>query len=99
MLCHQEGKHLVSFLNEVIRLNKTTFNLFCDNQGVYALAKNPINHKRSKHIDIKYHFIRNEISEGRLSIQYIPSDDNIADVFKKPLSSVELKKFKPMLMG
>ena len=95
----QEGKYLMSFLNEVISLNQTTFNLFCDNQGAIALAKNPINHKRSKHIDIKYHFIRNEISEGRLSLQYIPSEENIADVFTKPVSSVKLQKFKPMLMG
>ena len=95
----QEGIYLMSFLNEVIDLNQTLFVLSCDNQGANALAKNPINRKRSKHIDIRFHFIREEISEGRLNVQYIPSEDNIADVFTKPMSAIKLKKFKPMIMG
>ena len=95
----QEGKYLMSFLNEVISLNQTTFNLFCDNQGAIALAKNPVNHKRSKHIDIRFHFIRDEITEDRLCLEYIPSGDNLADIFTKPVTAVKLKEFKPLLMG
>ena len=95
----QEGKYLVSLLKEVTTMDQTYFNLFCDNQGTIALAKNPIKHQRSKHIDIKYHFIRDEISEKRVNVKYIPTENNIADVFTKPVSKMRNQKFKMYLMG
>ena len=95
----QEGKYLMSFLNEVLNLGQTKFTLYGDNQGASALAKNPVNHKRSKHIDIRFHFIRDEISEDRLCLKYVPSGENIADIFTKPVNAVKLKEFKPLLMG
>ena len=64
--------------------------LYADNTGAIALAKNPVHHQRSKHIDIKYHFIRLAVEEGIVDLQYIPSNENIADQFTKPLSWVKL---------
>ena len=55
-----------------------------DNQGAINLAKNPVNHQRSKHIDIKYHFIRSEIQKGNVRLQYVTTEDNVADIFTKP---------------
>ena len=95
----QEGKYLMSFLNEILDQNQTQFSLFCDNQGANALAKNPVNHKRSKHIDIKYHFVRDEVSREKLCLLYVPSCENVADIFTKPVSMDKLRKFKPLLMG
>ena len=95
----QEGKYLMSFLNEILDQNQTQFSLFCDNQGANALAKNPVNHKRSKHIDIKYHFVRDEVSREKLYLLYVPSCENVADIFTKPVSIDKLRKFKPLLMG
>ncbi|CAB4041487.1 Hypothetical predicted protein [Paramuricea clavata] len=57
-----------------------------DNQGAINLARNPVHHQRSKHIDTKYHFIRSEIQVGIISLKYVPTEDNIADVFTKPAS-------------
>ena len=48
-----------------------------DNQGAIKLAKNPAFHKRSKHIDVKYHFIRSEVQQGTVSVRYIASEDNL----------------------
>ena len=67
--------------------------LFADNQGAIALAKNPVHHQRTKHIDIKYHFIRFAIEEGIIDLQYIPTGENIADQFTKPLSWVKISDF------
>ena len=53
-------------------------NLFVDNQGAIHLAKNPIHHQRTKHIDVKYHFIRSEVKNGFISLEYIPTDKNVA---------------------
>ena len=70
-----------------------------DNQGTINLAKNPVNHQRSKHIDIKYHFIRSEIQNGNVTLQYIPTEDNVADIFTKPVTKAKLEKFRRFIMG
>ena len=54
-----------------------------------ALVKNPIIKNRSKHIDIKYHFIREKYNSGFLDVSYIPSGDNVADIMTKQCSKGE----------
>ena len=63
-----------------------------DNQGAIALANNPVHHKRSKHIDVKYHYVRLEIQNGAVSLTYVPTDNNVADVFTKPETRVKLDR-------
>ena len=63
-----------------------------DNQGAIALAKNPVHHKRSKHIDVKYHYVRLEIQNRAVSLTYVPTDNNVADVFTKPETRVKLDR-------
>ena len=71
-----------------------------DNQGAINLAKNLMYHKRSKHIiDVKYHFIRSEVRTGSIVLAYIPTDENVADIFTKPVSKVKLYKFGPFISG
>ena len=70
-----------------------------DNQGAINLAKNPMYHKRSKHIQVKYHFIRDEIRSGKIELQYIPTEDNVADIFTKPVTKVKLDRFKTFISG
>ena len=70
-----------------------------DNQGAINLAKNPMYHKRSKHIDVKYHFIRSEVRTGQVKLAYISTDQNIADIFTKPVSKVKLSKFNVFITG
>ena len=94
----QEGKYLTSLIFEITGLKLTCY-LYCDNQGTIALAKNPIKQQRTKHVDIKYHFIRDEIAKGAVCMSYIPSDSNLADIFTKPMSSYKLKNFKNSIFG
>ena len=70
-----------------------------DKQGTIALAKNPVNHKRAKHIDIRYHFIRSEIEMGRIVLEYCPSADTVADVMTKPATKFKLEKFRSFIFG
>jgi hypothetical protein len=56
-----------------------------DNNSALDLAKNPKHHDRTKHIDIRYHFIREVIENGQVALQYIPTRENVADIFTKPL--------------
>ena len=66
--------------------------MYIDNQGEIALANNPIHHQRSKHSDVKYHYVRLEIQNGVLELAYIPTDNNVADVFTKPVARVKLDR-------
>ena len=73
--------------------------IYVGNQGAINLAKNPLNRQRSKHIDIKYHFVRSEIQSGNVKLQYIPTNSNVADIFTKPATRVKLGMFKNFIMG
>ena len=63
--------------------------LSCDNQGAIALSRNPGFHAHSKHIDIRYHFIRDHVDEetGTINLHYCPTEDMTADVLTKGLPS------------
>jgi len=61
------------------------FPLLCDNQSAIALVESEAVSSRSKHIDIRYHFIRDHISDGSFQTTWIPTSDMTADIFTKPL--------------
>lgn len=67
--------------------------IYGDNQGSQSLAKNPKDHSRTKHIDIHYHFIRNMIEEKTINIEYISTENMIADILTKSLGSNKHNKF------
>ena len=61
--------------------------LFCDNNGAIALVKEPRSHQKSKHIEQKYHIVREYQNEKKIiSIQKVASSDNVADPLTKALS-------------
>ena len=62
-----------------------------DNQGTITLAKNPVCIQRCKHLDIKYHFIRSTIKQGKMSLVYCPTDEMVVDVMTKPVSKFKLR--------
>jgi len=61
-------------------------NILCDSQGAIALAKNPEHHQRSKHIDMRYHFVREQVAGGAITLVYTATSDMAADQLTKPLS-------------
>ena len=58
---------------------------FCDKKSTIALSRNHIFHKRSKHIDTRYHFIRELINNNEISMKFCRSENQFADLFTKPL--------------
>ncbi len=73
---------LTSF--EKLDLTKST-EIKCDNQGAIHLARNPTHHKRSKHVDIQYHYVRKKIEDGEINLEYISTTTMAADGLTKPL--------------
>ena len=82
----QEAKFLSQLLADMTCNDRASVTMFVDNQGTLNLAKNPVHHQRSKHIDVKYHFIRLEIANGNVDLKYVQSEENVSDIFTKPVS-------------
>nr|AAT76321.1 putative integrase [Oryza sativa Japonica Group]ABF97341.1 retrotransposon protein, putative, unclassified [Oryza sativa Japonica Group] len=61
--------------------------LFCDNNSAINIAKNPVQHSRTKHIDIRFHFLRDHIEKGDVELQFLDTKLQLADIFTKPLDS------------
>ncbi|GKE45913.1 hypothetical protein Tco_1473197 [Tanacetum coccineum] len=59
--------------------------IMCDNKGAINLSKNKVQHSRTKYIEIRHHFLRDNVQKGHISIEKVPSVDNIADILTKPL--------------
>ena len=61
------------------------------------MSKNPVFHDKSKHIKIKYHYTRDMVQRGAMKLQYVATDDQIADVLTKPLARVKFEYFRENL--
>eukprot|EP00252_Welwitschia_mirabilis_P021874 TRINITY_DN5731_c0_g1_i4.p2 TRINITY_DN5731_c0_g1~~TRINITY_DN5731_c0_g1_i4.p2 ORF type:complete len:112 (+),score=20.94 TRINITY_DN5731_c0_g1_i4:500-835(+) len=72
--------------------------LLCDSASAIAISKNPVMHARTKHIDIKFHFIRNLVEDGLLILDYYPSKLQLDDVFTKSLDKAIFQELREKLM-
>jgi hypothetical protein len=68
-----------------------------DNKSAIELAKNPVHHERSKHIDVRFHFIREQVKEGSVRMSHVASRDQMADIFTKPLPTALFENYKMMI--
>ena len=57
----------------------------CDNTSAILITQNPVQHSKTKHIEIRYHFIRDNVDKGKVELWYIPTDKQIADILTKAL--------------
>lgn len=83
--CVQEGLWLRSALLSLNQTPPLPFVVQADNTGAVSLSTSPVNHPRTKHIDIRYHFLREHVSKGVFDLRWIPTHQNVADVLTKPL--------------
>jgi hypothetical protein len=82
----KEALWLKQLLNELGFTQSQAIRIHSDNQGCIALTKNPAYHSRTKHIDIRHHFIRDSVEAGDIELQYCATDDMVADVLTKALA-------------
>ena len=94
--CSRQVVWVRSLLKE-LGYKLTATEIASDNQGAIFNASNPVTEKRSKHIDIRYHYIRELVERGVVHVLYIQGVDNPADVLTKNLGHTKFSKFRPML--
>lgn len=73
--------------------------IYEDNQGCIALSENPVLHKRTKHIDIRYHFTREKVESGEVVLEYIPTEHQLADLLTKALLRHRVTSLRDQVMG
>jgi hypothetical protein len=93
----KEALWLRTFIGELCGKPTQPLTIHCDNQGAIALSKDNKFHAWTKHINIRHHFIREAIEDGKLSVVYIPTDDNPMDIFTKSLAKVKFCRFVKLL--
>ena len=71
--------------------------IYCDNQSCIKLSKNPMFHEKSKHIKIKYQYIRDVVEKGVVKLQFVATDEQVVDVLTTLLSEVKFEYFKNKL--
>ncbi|KAK2452382.1 putative mitochondrial protein [Trifolium repens] len=78
-----EGIWIKRVLHEIGILNSNPIKVLCDNQSAISIAKNPVHHDRTKHVEIDRHFIKENIENGTISLQYTPTSQQTADILTK----------------
>jgi hypothetical protein len=86
----KEALYLKKLLHS-LKIKQDTIPLFTDNQGSLKIATHPTQHQRTKHYDTKMHFIRFHVQKKQVSVNYIPSAENPADLFTKPLQRLKFE--------
>jgi hypothetical protein len=89
-----EAIWLRKLLTSLFDLEMRATLILCDKQSCIKMTENLVFHDRSKHIEIRYHYIHDMVQIGALNIQYISMDQQVADVLTKPLSRVKFEYFQ-----
>jgi len=82
----KEAKWLRALMTELISPQASPTTIYCDNQSAIALSKDGQHHAWTKHIDVRFHFVREAISDGTILLSYCPTQHMTADILTKPLS-------------
>jgi hypothetical protein len=90
---------LKMILGELGFMVKTPITVYCDNQSAISITTKDVKHERTKHIDIKYHFVHDEIVSNNIEMKYVSTKDQLADIFTKGLGATAFVKLRDQLMN
>jgi hypothetical protein len=88
---------LSRLLSEMIGGEAQKVKLRIDNQSAIELSKNPVHHERTKHIDLRYHFIRECVEEGKVDVEHVRTSNQLADILTKPLGRAQFTELRDKL--
>ena len=92
-----QGVWLSRLLAELSGTEAKNFKLYIDNKSAQELVKNPVYHERTKHIDTRYHYIRECAAEGVVDVEHVSTDGQLADILTKPLGRIRFVEMRTQL--
>jgi len=90
----QESTWLKQLMEDLHQLTDYQIRILCDNLSSIRLAKNPVFHARTKHIEVHYHYIRGKVLKGEIKMVPTKIDEQFADILTKGLNNVKFEKFR-----
>ena len=88
---------IIRFVVELLNIKVSPFKLFVDIKSAIALSKNPSQHRRSKHIETKFHFIRDCVEKGYVEVDYMKTELQLVDSFTKSLERIKFEEIRKKL--
>ena len=79
------------------RISQDTMVVYCDNSSAIDISKNPVQHSKTKHIEIRYYFIRDLVERKIMCLKYIPTERQNADIFTKPLDRSKFETLRQVI--
>ena len=95
--CGKQVNWLRILLTEIGYKLRLPTPIYADNQGAIFNASNPTQERRTKHMDVRYHLIREYVEQGIVALYYVEGSENPADIFTKPLGRVKFEYFRKSL--
>ena len=95
----QEAMHLKALLNDLGHTQEDPITIRMDNQGAIIIANDPMSNRRTKHIDIRYHYIRERVEHEDIKLEYIRTEDMAADCLTKPVGQQVLARATFRIFG
>jgi len=89
-----QGVWLSRLLGELLKAEPKKVVLKMDNQSAIALTKNSVHHERSKHIDTRFHYIRDCVKSGLIEVQHVRTEDQRADILTKSLGRIKFQEMR-----
>ena len=71
--------------------------LYCDNMSAINISKNPVQHSRTKHIDIRHHYIRDLVEDKVITLEHVATEEQVADIFTTALDANQFEKLRGKL--
>lgn len=95
--CATQGVWMKRVLDKLGHSHSKCITIFCDNSSAIKLSRNPVLHGRSKHIDVRFHFLRDLTKDGKVKLVHCGSKDQVADIMTKPLKLDVFEKLRELL--
>ncbi|KAJ0847396.1 putative RNA-directed DNA polymerase [Helianthus annuus] len=93
--CH--GMWLKGLMGELTGKQMGMVQIKCDNNSTINLSKNPVMHRRTKHIDVRYHYLRELVNKGEVELVFCSTEEQVADVMTKPVKLEVYEKMRSMM--
>jgi hypothetical protein len=96
-MCATQAIWLKTLIEEVTGVDSEAVTIKVDNVSAINLAKNPISHGRSKHIELRYHYLRYQVAKGLIRLEHCRSEVQIADILTKSVQVEVFKRLRDMM--